>query len=664
MKGYYYIWRFAMKKALLKVCAVLFVCGHVISNYSFVRAATAVSQDYAVQKDRVHADKFRDLIMLLDDGNETPYGMGFAMTITLISALSHAQYPILISSSLWSNFAARRLKFEEYAKEGYTSRDIYDHVTNVNKRINELCNAYARKGSSEPQAKKLTAEKINQEFCSIAAIEKMEKEGKLLDPRDIESNLPNLLCYMTPFDQAAWEIYEVSKDLYLFIPVAYLKNIGITKHQYTKGGITSAERILGLNIDHLKRIHNPSDQSRFSYEKRTEGQFMSCLRNIFVHNNKAVAWNLYLVGHGLNADAMPYGQSCIANLSLNEFRQLLQFLNSSLTTNIFVYTSCFSGGQHLKKVYESKGRSDHYNYPIVTTCLSDIVSMANLVYLNLVSLGGEVTEHDIRKNRTTGLWELKLTDEASDWDTFFEGLHKDIRGQKCNMQELSNVIQSINAKVVNNTPWIRVPQDNQFRILACPSNCAKISAELVAAQKRIGGFIEFNDSSIHYLFIMTSHVSVPLLLSSMYVAPQFVSLIPGDATHVFASCTSINGLTSFVSRFNGLMLLCFDKTYVIKKLKCINDLSYENRKYLGVTIDNAVTLNDVVIYKKGKSYDQLEILFKIPTSDTVYSGRISFSMMGGAPTLEALHPFEAMKGKEYKIYIDKLEKNARAFSAH
>jgi len=619
---------------------------------------------FAAKKNPLSAnDGFRDLIILLDDGAETPYSMGFAMTFTLISALSNAEYPILVGSSLWSNFAQRKQEFEQLAKyPGSIYRSIYDHFIMVNKRVNHWLTIFSKKGLSEERCKQLASEKINQEFCSTSAVEKVEREGKLPNPSDVEGSIPFLLCYLTPFDQRAWKIYEVSPDLYLFVPVSYLKRHAVPTNQRKAVGssTTTAERTLGLKIDHLKPIRNPFDRAQLRYQKRPENEFISKLSNIFVSGQQNHAWNFYLVGHGLNSEATTWGKSVIANLSLDEFRKMLLFLETKEKTNMFVYTSCFAGGQHLKKVYQSNGKTDRFSYPIVVTCLTDIVANANPVFVNLVSLGGIVTEKDMFKSITTGKWELKLTCEKSDWKLFFAGLNRNLRFGPDDSEALFNTIQAISSNVVNNVPWIRLPKNDHFRLLACPSDCTKINAELVNKQKAIGGYIELN-KNIQNIFLMTPNIAVPVILSSQYSHSRFISLIPGNATHLFVNCISNMGLTNFISKFYGLAWICFDKTFIVKEMKCANDLSAEHKKHLGVTTDNIVTLKDVVIYHKAKDFD-MEVLFKTHTNDKVYSAKICFDI--GGPMLQNLHHFSAMSAKDYKIYVDSLEKKAVGTSEH
>lgn len=637
-----------MKKSLRKIFTFLFVASSLFSNVSALALNSRV--DYTKQK-----DSFRDLIVILDDGNE--HGPG-AVTITLLSAISNAQYPILVSSTVWSNFVNQKLACQDVVGIGRSK--FLDHIDNINNRIDTSYNSLSKKGYIQSRIKKIVAEDVNREFCSIEAIEGMAKSGKLIDPEEC-NHAVYFLCYFTPFDNQSWEMYQVSKDFYLLIPVSYLRACGIEKHRRMGGDkITTAERALGLKIDHLRRAKNPLDKKlsdSLRIGERPEGEFVSSLRKLFVENNKYNNWNIYLVGHGNNSDfAGGWNDSCIANLKIREFQLLLNFLNSSISTNMLVYTSCFAGGQHLIDPYKSRGKSVCYNYPIVVTCLADEPCMANLVYLNMVSLGGKITEHDIWKNKTTGKWELKLIDEANDWSAFFNGIHRDMHGKNCDTQQLLDVVQSINAKVLSNTPWIRLANDDHFRILACPKNCAKISVDLVNAQKKIGGFIEFKDSSIQHLFVITPVVSVPVIFSSRDCCPKILSLVPGDATHNFVNCTSMQGFTTLVSCFTGLTWLCFDKTYLIKQLKCANDLSTEHKKYLGLTIDGMVTLNDVIVYRKGKNPYTIEVVFRISTSKTVYSAEISF--YGGCPELQAVHPFDGITGMQYSAYVKSLEKKA------
>jgi len=646
-----------MKYSSLKAISLSFVffLGSIFafSSHLIVAHDVGLPQNTGFKKEN---NQFRDLIVLLDDGNEVP-GLfsGFALTLTFISALSNGEYPILVGSSVWSNFAQRK---EDYKSAWYYDgfRWMVDHIAEVNKRIDYWFTSFSKRGYDEQRCKKLVIEKINKEFCSKEAIERLEREDKLPNPNDIERGMADLLCYLTPFDRSSWKVFEVSKDLYLFIPVSYLKNLGInTGSKNAKKAVTPAEQILGLRIDHLKQI-NPLDPSCFRYEKREEGAFVSALNSIFV-NQVNNAWNIYLVGHGINAAVYQCGKTVIANLSLDEFKSFLRFLNTNITTNMFTYTSCFAGGEHLKKAYRSDDKADHFNYPIVVTCLSDSVSFANMVLVNFLSLGGQLRERDIFKNKTTGAWELKLTNELNDWDTFFTGLQKDFRSETKDSSSLFDAIKSIMSSQVSNLPWIRLPQADHFNLLACPHNCTKIDRTLVRSRKASNSVIQFSDPQLENIFLMTSHIAVPIILSD-YVCPRFISLIPGDATHTFVKCNSDTGLMGLFGEFFGLFFLCFDKTYIVRDLTCVNDLPDQYKKYVGTSIDNNAVLKDAVIMSKGSRFGELDVLYQTDSADKVYSAKIMLSMWG--PVVTSLYPIDYMTPEGYKRYVDELHNKAIA----
>lgn len=82
-------------------------------------------------------------------------------------------------------------------------------------------------------------------------------------------------------------------------------------------------------------------------------------------------WLIYLLGHGTESIAGPvmpvvYAKDTgmrasiafTAGLEQGAFRDLLGFLNNRVHTGAFVYTSCYSGGPHLFKLFEH-----HWDYP-------------------------------------------------------------------------------------------------------------------------------------------------------------------------------------------------------------------------------------------------------------------------------------------------------------
>lgn len=95
------------------------------------------------------------------------------------------------------------------------------------------------------------------------------------------------------------------------------------------------------------------------------------LQQLLVHPKGAANhWNIVLFGHGGPA---PIGSHTarVAGIPFREFKKLLQFLNSSIKTNIFLYQTCYAGSKWLLKSYETNGKPNKYNFPIILTGISE-----------------------------------------------------------------------------------------------------------------------------------------------------------------------------------------------------------------------------------------------------------------------------------------------------
>jgi len=94
---------------------------------------------------------------------------------------------------------------------------------------------------------------------------------------------------------------------------------------------------------------------------------VSCLSSLLQHQD---SWTIYLTGHGNHIDTT-HDIELIAGMTIEQFQQLLMFLNDALKTNILVYSSCYSSGMHLIEPYKKSGKDLLLNYPVVATCLTD-----------------------------------------------------------------------------------------------------------------------------------------------------------------------------------------------------------------------------------------------------------------------------------------------------
>lgn len=81
------------------------------------------------------------------------------------------------------------------------------------------------------------------------------------------------------------------------------------------------------------------------------------------------SWNIILFGHG--GPLLGSYQSRVAGIPFREFQKLLKFLKTKITTNIFLYSTCYAGSKWLLKIYTTKGKPDTYPFPIILTGITE-----------------------------------------------------------------------------------------------------------------------------------------------------------------------------------------------------------------------------------------------------------------------------------------------------
>ncbi|HEV2600831.1 MAG TPA: hypothetical protein VGT41_00900 [Candidatus Babeliales bacterium] len=231
----------------------------------------------------------------------------------------------------------------------------------------------------------------------------------LRKPKEYDNNITPLHTFYANFNPNNWIIREIkapqnqATTLYCMIPRGYL-GISHTALQQlgTNDPITELEYTLGLQIEHMSTISANNKQelrSHFmtqydgytvanyhSLEDRTGNDFIkSCIqeKTLFVSqsdyikiNREPTKWIIYLGGHGM------YG-SIIAQLSFKEFDTFLRFLEKTIITIFFVYSSCYAAGFNAKQVFGelmAKGGARTLPFPIVTQALTDAETFPSKVY--------------------------------------------------------------------------------------------------------------------------------------------------------------------------------------------------------------------------------------------------------------------------------------------
>lgn len=163
-------------------------------------------------------------------------------------------------------------------------------------------------------------------------------------------------------DRSEWHIYQ-KKNLVLLIPNDYLKDQGVTD-----------PKDAGFDLSGWKLLSFDSAVAAQEVEFQTfEDLSQSSTQMICqtLAKNKANRWKVYALGHG----APDAHQIC--GLNLNDFSILLNHLQDGITTDFFVYQTCFGGSKNqLKAVYTNGSIHRKFNFPIISGSLTNSVSFA------------------------------------------------------------------------------------------------------------------------------------------------------------------------------------------------------------------------------------------------------------------------------------------------
>lgn len=226
-------------------------------------------------------------------------------------------------------------------------------------------------------------------------------EYRSKDNRTIETLYDNTdgmnecLASKIAFQADKWIIKQINNSLNLLLPVSYLKSLGITndavkEYSYSTGDtVSDVELKLGLRVNHMKSIDYESMHRPFlDYVKNTilpvehVNYFVSSLDTIFCKKaeyNKIdiPEWYIYILGHGLIEHSIAY-------LSFNDFKQLLQFLDTKIVTQLLMITSCYVAGTNAEIIYGDIKSETHqyYSFPIILDGLNDMSTTGYIYTVN------------------------------------------------------------------------------------------------------------------------------------------------------------------------------------------------------------------------------------------------------------------------------------------
>lgn len=324
-----------------------------------------------------------------------------------------------------------------------------------------------------------------------------------------------------------WLIKQIAHDdgLIVLIPQSYFN----THKKFM--GLTLMDKDISTFRDTVLKLNTNTPEA--STKKFINTYFLKSFKMLF-SKPSSTQWSIYLGGHGQIGET-----SMLAGLTLEDFSELLNFLNTKMYTKLLMYSSCYSAGRHQTFIYqeilktEDSYKIKEYTFPIISFSIAE---NPTLVPLDL-SFGNFV------KASTSNdpiLYTQLITAFIPSMSSLFDKSTATI--------PLSTLMENL-----LNFPLIRPPQSSYFipatRIIQINENLVEAREpdkplDLKTFRKRSidGKYLSsyHDDKSPIYVLLKTSFVSFPLILndlqgrllfladrkSSMYVFKKIISNEP------------------------------------------------------------------------------------------------------------------------------------------
>lgn len=383
------------------------------------------------------------LIMLLDDTNgiTTDAEQLDIAVFTFIEALQQKTAPILISNSIWNDFAFRRKNAHEKIKAFDPLYYLFFKIYNdINREINEL---YSKKNIKDQ-------EKLQEQIRLILSDPNAPLTGRIYQIYKMPTfkgtqaqereRYASMLCYFAPFDPKDWDIYFIENSLTLLIPHEYKNTMAQEAASLSNKTNFSTEEI-ALNFKTAgftkQKIDDKYDLPMTGGSRLSSNVFSK----IFIGKDDVrgnanidellVQWNIFLEGHGMYSQsnmqiltllkktqklheevgfvrnpepstisdlkpkmqhkiielvesqtklekAIKKAKGSIVGLTIEKFQSLISFFNKQLVINFLFYNTCFAADVHLILPYITLGFTQPMNFTTVTGALTSKETLARV----------------------------------------------------------------------------------------------------------------------------------------------------------------------------------------------------------------------------------------------------------------------------------------------
>lgn len=409
---------------------------------------------------------FRDMIIVLNDEGSIGQDKNSETSLLhLIHALSSGEIPFIVSSALWKTFVESRAYFETEKQNSQSSAyALTDYLEQVKNRC-DYWNTILSKNTDNKQSILYNIyRKLIGEFRKGVTQSKTPFPKCAIDKESMTQIFPHYYCSIAPLKKEKWNVYHVCDSLVLFVPATYVKKLGMSSKSDVGVDITAREAALGLKIDHLTSVQDPCDPNFLqSSTARTDDELVDALSHVFVTADYTdYVWNIFVNYGNITKD-----------LFSKEFKDMLQFFNTALEMNMFIYNSSYADGDTLKNADQIEGKPDVYNFPIVAMGLTESSTVANV--LSGDKYYDALTKKDVKFSpyRITEIddgYKIDLCSFDDSWSGFFSALHNNYDHLYDQPVKLFNIIKIVGSSDGDNLPMIRYPGEDEFKLLYRPED--------------------------------------------------------------------------------------------------------------------------------------------------------------------------------------------------
>ncbi len=498
----------------------------------------------------VVADQHRHCIVLLDQDDECEH-IGtetYFLMSKLQSALQDKGSPILVSAGLWHSFVERLIHYRQNrVDEDMPYYKIDRLYKNINKMVHDL--------SVERCTIHQIVQRVNQEFY---------KKENYVSGYDYQL----ILSHYTPLSKEEWSAYTNNKGYYLFVPKDY-------PH---------------IAVDGLDELVYPEDPVYLYLKTARIGSFVDSLEDFFNPDDHYV-WTLAIAGHGgskyreywkdekVHWEADPL----IADLTLSDFQQFLDYLDTRIHTHLLHYSGCYSGGNHIALAFEKS-----YSYPIICDVITDVASVCKKKIVLPSSEKKFITADDLTYSVETATWHLPLP-QACLWGQFFAEIDKN-DFSTASLVALPETLSLISNPTIANIAQLRLANSESFFPLH-NSTVYTLGIEQESLTLFGKNVLLVEDAAIEYELFLKESPTV-----------RIISTKPGDAVHYFkkiASSDYIDLASAFWQDYQK-----YDKTFLIDE--CTFPLTQVTKLFTG----KKALLKNVLIQQRGRKYIRIFCIYK------------------------------------------------------